>query len=154
MPISKVKFCLRSKIAWNIKKRKIRIQCHISDFLKWLNDLNLVSQVGIKIQFGFFVWRMWFQGKSRFFNNLIWFHKLDGFFHEYSIMADKRGQKWRRWKRCPSHHCLSLKKCVKIVPRQKTLKNCKYWPLKNKQKTEKFDFSVFKGDKKIIWNSN
>ena len=66
-------------------------------FSKWLNDLNLVTTMAWVLKYslglfhGYYIslgsWKKRFQGKSRFFNNLIWFHKLGWiFFHEYSII--------------------------------------------------------------------
>ena len=128
----KVKFRLRSKIA-STQKGKIQIQCQISwgargFFSKWLNDLNLVTTMAWVLKYslglfhGYYIslgsWKKRFQGKSRFFNNLIWFHKLGWIFSMNIPLYSRRC--------CPSHHCLLVGKI--------RLKNCKYWPLRNEQK--------------------
>ena len=97
-------------------------------FSKWLNDLNLVTTMAWVLKYslglfhGYYIslgsWKKRFQGKSRFFNNLIWFHKLGWIFSMNIPLYSRRC--------CPSHHCLLVGKI--------RLKNCKYWPLRNEQK--------------------
>ena len=77
-------------------------------FSKWLNDLNLVTTMAWVLKYslglfhGYYIslgsWKKRFQGKSRFFNNLIWFHKLGWIFSMNIPLYSRRC--------CPSHHCL------------------------------------------------